>query len=138
MVMRRTATPAIPPSLYRHFAVLTVVLAAGLAIFAEDENREAQAAHFVSAQAAGRAAAPAIARAAPAPTAGNSADGWDEVEFDSGFGAPMDAPSDASGPGSDLGENSAPPADSPATLSTMEREVLLRGLRDQATLQPAG
>ena len=38
--MRRAVTPAIPPSMYRHFAIVTVALTMGLAMFADGENRE--------------------------------------------------------------------------------------------------
>jgi hypothetical protein len=136
--MRRAVTPAIPPSLYRHFAVVTVVVAAGLALFAEGEDGEARAAQVAQAQPVERATPPVIARAAPTTATGSSSGGWDEVDFDSSFGAPMDAPSNGSGQNSDFGEDSAPAPQGPATLSTTEREVLLRGLRDQVTPAPRG
>ena len=133
--MRRSATPAIPPSLYRHFAVLTVVAAAGLAMFADGDNREAQAAQVAQAQHVARPAQPVIARAAPTAATGSSSGGWDEADFDGTFGAPMETPVGDSRVATDIGEDS-PPA--PATLSSVEREVLLRGLREHVTPTPGG
>jgi hypothetical protein len=137
--MRRAAAPAIPPSLYRHFAIVTVVVAAGLALFAEGDNREAQAAQVAQVRPDGRATPPVIARASPTDATGSTSGGWDEVDFDSSFGAPMDEPT-GSGTETDPDEDS--PSDSsperPATLSPMEREVLLRGLQEHAAPAPGG
>jgi len=44
--MARTLTPTIPPKMYRHFALVTVLLTAGIAMFASGENREAAAAQI--------------------------------------------------------------------------------------------
>ena len=41
--MVRQLKPAIPPKVYRHFALFTVALTAGIAMFANGENREAVA-----------------------------------------------------------------------------------------------
>jgi hypothetical protein len=137
--MRRAVTPAIPPSLYRNFAIVTVVVTAGLALFAEGEDGEARAAQVAHAEPVERAAPPLIARAAPRAATRSSSGGWDDVEdFDASFGAPMEMPSDRSGQNSDLGEASAPAPEGPTTLSTTERDVLLRGLRDQVTPAPRG
>src|SRR5690606_37238132 len=46
--MRRTVTPAIPPKMYRHFALVTVLLTAAMAMFANGENRKAATAHVES------------------------------------------------------------------------------------------
>ena len=131
--MRRTVTPAVPPGLYRHFAAVTVVLTAALAMFADGENREAQAAQAAREPSEARAAAPTLVVAAPAAATPPPSDGWDEPDFDNSFGAPMEA----------LSANIAPQLDhipSPrrapafqASLSEEERELLLRGLREKAT-----
>lgn len=42
--MARTVTPTIPPKMYRHFAVVTVMLTTTVALFADGENRQAAAA----------------------------------------------------------------------------------------------
>ena len=65
--MRRAVTPAIPPSMYRHFAIVTLALTTGLAMFAQGENREAQAAQAPRAQPTKPAAPPVLARAAEPP-----------------------------------------------------------------------
>ena len=138
--MRRAAAPAIPPSLYRHFAIVTVVVAAGLALFAEGDNREAQAVQVAEVRPDGRATPPVIARASSTDATGSTSGGWDEVDFDSSFGAPMDEP-----PGSGTDTDTDPERDSPsdpspgrpAALSPMEREVLLRGLQEQVAPAPA-
>ena len=80
--MRRAVTPAIPPSMYRHFAIVTVVLTAGVAIFTESENREAHAASAV--QTAEAAAPHALVTANPTDES-TQASGWSDVDFDSGF-----------------------------------------------------
>ena len=134
--MRRAVTPAIPPSMYRHFAVMTLVVTTGLAMFADGENRQAQATQVD--RPAPRPAVPAtIATASPTQ---QSAGGWGaESEFDSGFGKPMERL--ISGAGSvipDLDEIAAP-GYSPeylASLSEEERELLLRGLQQNGMLEP--
>jgi hypothetical protein len=138
VVMRRASTPAIPPNLYRHFAIVTVVIAAGLALFAEGDNREAQAAQVAPAPPARDPSPPGIAWAGPTTMADSSAGGWDEVDFDSSFGAPMDAPLGDSGAKPELDEDSASPPSGPATLSPSERDVLLRGLREQVASARGG
>lgn len=42
--MRRSSTPAITPRMYRHFAVMTLVLTALIAFFANGESHQAMAA----------------------------------------------------------------------------------------------
>jgi hypothetical protein len=134
--MRRAVSPAIPPSMYRHFAIVTVVLAAGLAMLAEGENREAQAAPAV--QVAKPAAPPALITANP--TNGSmQASGWSDVDFDSGF--------DGSAEGTLSGGDSGLPPDLEeetvhdhargglVSLSEQERELLLGGLQERALLE---
>jgi hypothetical protein len=137
--MRRAVTPVIPPSMYRHFAIITVVLTAGLAMFADGENREAQAA---PAAPAARPAAPVtMATAAPTAASRRSPGWWDgESEFDSGFGQPAEPLSD-SGSSSEVANATATPSPrrspaGPAALTEEERELLLAGLQNGATPAP--
>jgi hypothetical protein len=136
--MRRASTPAIPPKLYRHFAIVTVVIAAGLALFADGDNREPQAAQVAPAPPAADPKPPGIAWAEPTTGADSTSGGWDEVDFDSSFGAPMDAPLGDSRANPELDEDSAPPPGGPATLTIAERDVLLRGLREQVASARGG
>src|SRR5688572_28390166 len=78
--MRRAVTPAIPPSMYRHFAVVTIVLTLGLAMFAEGEDREAQAASVTP---AAKPAAPVTLVAAAPATATPPAPGWWDIDASS-------------------------------------------------------
>jgi hypothetical protein len=50
--MRRASNPSITPQMYRHFAVVTVILTATMAFFASGENDQAAAAHAAQARAA--------------------------------------------------------------------------------------
>ena len=124
--------------MYRHFAVMTLVLTVGLAMFADGENREAQATQIAPPSA--RPAAPAVlATAAPTGTS-QSAGAWGiDSDLDSSFGAPMERL--ISGAGSmipDLDEIVAP-GYSPeylASLSDEERALLLQGLQENGMLEP--
>jgi hypothetical protein len=136
--MRRAVTPTVPPSMYRHFAILTVVLTAGLAMFAEGENREAQAAPAAQAV---KPAAPVALVTATSTNGSAQAAGWSDVEsYDSGFGGPMEG---LLGGGDssvipDL-EEGLVPGYSPryvASLSEEERELLLGGLQESGMLEP--
>jgi hypothetical protein len=89
--MRRNATPAITPKMYRHFAVMTVALTGLTAFFANGENDKAIAA--AAATEAPTAVRPA-ARKAPPPERERAADSesWrDDGDFT--FGEPMMRPS---------------------------------------------
>ena len=57
--MRRTVTPSIQLSMYRHFAIVSVLLTAGLAMFVQGENGEAAKALMLQEEAT---AAPAASR----------------------------------------------------------------------------
>ena len=87
--MRRTHTPAIPPQLYRHFAIVTIVLTLALAMFAEGENGEAARALATQQQAqVPRTPTPpklVVASSAPQPAGDSGGGGWD---LD--FGSPME------------------------------------------------
>ena len=138
--MRRAGTPAIPPKMYRHFAIVTLALTTGLAMFAQGENREAQAAQVARPQPTRSPAPPVLARAAPSSTSQPSASAWgSDSEFDNGFGKPME---NLIGGGSSLIPDLdaiAAPGYSPeylASLSAEEREMLLQGLQDNGMLAP--
>ena len=136
--MRRAVTPAIPVSMYRHFAIITLLLTTGLAMFADGENREAQAAQVVH-RAPPKAAAPAaFATASPTPAAEQSG-GWGADDLDNSFGKPMEGLlGGASGIIPDLDDVIAP-GYSPeylASLSEEERRMLLPGLQENGMLEP--
>jgi hypothetical protein len=138
--MRRTVTPAIPPSMYRHFAIVTLALTTGLAMFAQGENREAQAAHVARPQPAKPAAPAVLATASPSAASQVSPGAWgSDSEFDNSFGKPMENLIDgASSLIPDL-DAIAAPGYSPeylASLSAEEREMLLQGLQDNGMLAP--
>lgn len=122
--------------MYRHFAVITLVLTTGLAMFADGENREAHATQV--GPPSPRPSAPAVLATA-APTR-QSAGAWaPDSDFDGAFGNPMERViSGASSLIPDLGEMVAP-GYSPeylASLSEEERELLLRGLQENGMLEP--
>lgn len=129
--MRRSVTPVVPPRLYRHFAVATLLLTATVAMFAEGENRQAQAA---SAASGPPAAAPPAMRIAASHQAPQPAPDWWEVDSSSDAEiAPVDGDT---GFGS---ENGAAPGDSPdyaGSLSESERELLLAGTQESGLLDP--
>ena len=139
--MRRAVTPAIPPSMFRHFAVVTIVLTLGLAMFAEGENREASEVLVRSARPES-APAPQFAAAAShnaASTARAFASDM-SADFDDSFGKPMERVA------SRLRTDVMPdltgmtvPGYSPeylASLSEEERALLLQGLQENGMLAP--
>jgi hypothetical protein len=125
--------------MYRHFAVMTLVVTTGLAMFADGEGRQAQATQV--GKPAPRAAAPAaLATASPTAASQQSAGAWGaDSDFDNSFGSPMERLIDgASSMTPDLDEIAAP-GYSPeylASLSEEERELLLHGLQENGMLQP--
>ncbi len=141
--MRRAVTPAIPSSLYRHFAVVTLVLTLGLAMLAEGENHEVQAARVAPPQPAPSATPAAFA--APSATAApqRTPRGWDDQDADDGFGQPMQRLFSGGGSGAMTESTAAAtgqiPPDYLASLSEAERERLLQGVRESVrAARPAG
>jgi hypothetical protein len=121
--------------MYRHFAIVTVLLTAGVAMFAEGENRQAQATPVV------QTAKPA-APVALATTGTQREPGWwdTETDFDNSFVRPMGRLLGGGGNGliPDLDETLVP-GYSPeylASLSEEERELLLAGLQENGMLVP--
>ena len=136
--MRRAVTPPIPPSMYRHFAIVTLALTTGLAMFAQGENREVEAAQVARPQPVKSAAPSVLARATP--SAQSSSGSWgSDSEFDGSFGRPME--NLIEGAGSLIPDLDAlgAPGYSPeylASLSAEEREMLLQGLQENGMLAP--
>ena len=132
--MRRNVTPVVPPSMYRHFAVVTVLLTVGLAIVAEGENRQAQAAPTAQAAPARVEATIAVAnRATP------EMPGWWEADSladgDTG-GSGGGLAGSGSGSMSDLGDVPGYSPEYLASLDDEERELLISGLQDSGMLDP--
>ena len=127
--MRRVA-PAIPPSVFRHFAIVTLALTTALAMFAEGENREVQAAQ-IQPERVEEQRPPVIVRRAPDTASVPAPLGWSDDSGDDGsFGQPMERLFGTSG-SSVIPEEAGDGADySPeylAALSEEERELLLQG-----------
>lgn len=135
--MRRAVTPAIPPSAYRHFAVITLALTMGLAMFAEGENREAQAVQVVQPQPPQPEAPATFATPAPSARSSRTPSGWnDDSDTGGHFGRPMEnllSSGNSSVIPEEVTESLSP--DDQAALSKAERELLLRGVRD--SIRPA-
>ena len=129
----RRATPAIPPKMYRHFAVVTLLLTAGLAMFADGEN--GKAAHALVAQPQAKPAQPPQL-AQPTPTAYSTGSSSGE-DFD--FGSPMELLTGDSGgvlPGEELAQEAGYSAEYLESLSPEERAMLLKGLEENGMLSP--
>jgi hypothetical protein len=130
----RRATPAIPPKMYRHFAVVTVVLTATLAMFADGENGKA-AQSLVDPRQAPPAQPPQLVKPSPAAYSTTASEGGGE-DFD--FGSPMERllGGDGSGilPGEDLAEEAGFSAEYLASLRPEERAMLLKGLEENGML----
>src|SRR6188768_1544520 len=96
--MARSLPSAIPPKMYRHFALLTVALTGIIGMFADGENRQAAAAQTEQRheretrdeQASAKAAAPTIQQASTGRPRSfvRHAGGFDG--FDPSFGAPTE------------------------------------------------
>ena len=92
--MANLKTPAIPHKMYRHFAVVTVLLTATLAMFADGENRELAAASIEQHQRDAelrRISAARVGNARLEISKPSSGGGIDEGggEFDPSYGKPM-------------------------------------------------
>ncbi len=140
--MVRTLPSAIPPKMYRHFALVTLALTASVAMFADGENRE-----VASAQVVERDAPPPPQQdlAPPARTAAphrretfvqrSAFDG-----FDASFGMPMDKTVGSLAIQTNrLAPEVAQAGYSEAYLASLdpgERDLLLRGLEQEGMLSP--
>lgn len=145
--MGRTLTPTIPAKMYRHFALVTLALTAGIAMFAEGENREAAAAQIddrrerkPQAQMSREIArSPASGRSKPEPRRGRFAE--DHEVFSRSFGQPMERPAIQFVGGDVLGvaaggESGGYSESYLATLSEEQRALLLAGLQREGLLSP--
>lgn len=91
--MAKISTPALKPSMYRHFAVVTVAITLVMVIFADGENREAIAAELQERHdtEAARIAASKPKYGVPRFKQRQSAARWREFNESGGeFGDPMD------------------------------------------------
>lgn len=95
--MAKISTPAVSSSMYRHFAILTVVATLLVAVFASGENRQAFAEEMEARQRAAESAefakhkfgAPRLVQSEPAQARlYNSAADYRDTDAD--YGAPMD------------------------------------------------
>jgi hypothetical protein len=142
--MRRAVTPAIPPKLYRHFALVTVAITAGLAMFADGEKREVISSHIEAKQQAdavrrasyAKFGAPRLGQSSTQPAA-RFADERSN-DFDGGFGRPMENPhggrSSSVVPGQELAEAAGYSPEYVASLSPEELELLIKGLQESGML----
>ena len=139
--MVRALPSAIPSKMYRHFALVTVLLTTGVAMFAEGENREALAAQVEEHDAppqesAGEVPKATIARRAPQHHRfGQDIDGFDVV-----FGAPMDRALGSFGTYTTAVASEVAQAGYSdayvASLDPQERDLLLKGLANEGLLSP--
>lgn len=132
--MRRALAPALPPSLYRHFAAVTLAVTLGLAMFADGENREARAAQTTRLEPAPPPKPATFATPSPRSDDRPTPRWWNaESDFDREFGSPMDRRG-RSGGSSIVPEMvpAAPSAEAPRPLTRTERELLLKRLRESA------
>ena len=132
--MRRSLAPVVPPSMYRHFAVVTVLLTAILAMFAEGEDLQAQAAPA--------AAVPADTPAAPRIVASHLApqpppEWWEEDSSSDGDIAGVPGTDGGMVSGFDDIEAPGGSSERAASLSEEERELLLAGMQESGVLDPA-
>jgi hypothetical protein len=145
----RALSPAIPSKMYRHFALVTVALTTGIAMFADGENREATATEIGEREQQEELRRESLERSAP-PTIGQAAkprpvrfaDAGDA--FDSTFGRPMMQPV-----GSTVSFGAIPvevateaaqagySEEYLASLGEGERNLLLAGLAKEGLLSPA-
>ena len=141
--MVRALPSAVPPKMYRHFALVTVALTAGVAMFADGENREARATQVeeraepgaAPQQGAAKVAEPAIARGTRRL---RHRFAQEMGEFDTSFGAPMDRALGSLGTyTAEMVSEVAQAGYSDAYLSSLggeERDLLLEGLAREGLL----
>lgn len=145
--MARIAHPKIPMRIYQHFAVVTIVVTLGVAVFADTENREAIG------QEVARQRAPAPAARSPAlKRTGSGSFSQDEGGGEFGADVAMGSATDTDGSqsnGSGIIPSELPddattaaalaagyPASVLAAMSPAEREQLVKGLRDAGIHDP--
>lgn len=140
--MVRASPSAIPARMYRHFALVTVLLTTGIAMFAEGENREATAPRLENGSdepaPQPEATSEPARRAAGTPARRPSTGGFDGGGM--AFGMPMDkALGSVTAPVTGVGWEEEPGGYSErylASLGADERDRLLKGLEDEGMLSP--
>ena len=148
--MARTLTPTIiPPKMYRHFALVTVLLTLGVAMFASGENRQAVAAQIEERQQQQELERESNERfgpreAAHRPRRAAAKFSSDHEVFDHSFGRPMNTTRGASGTRGITAAVAAPSGAQPvyteqylAALGDDERKLLLAGLERERQLSDA-
>ena len=142
--MGRATPSVIPPNIYRHFAMVTVLLTTGVAMFAEGENRQAATVEAAPPEEsrpedAPTLAKPEIASSTPARRSTPDSSGFDG--FDDSFGAPMTTPLGSPGVYATAGRPEAATTGYSEryldSLSAEERELLLADLAKEGLLSPA-
>jgi hypothetical protein len=118
--------------MYRHFAAVTVLLTAILAMFAEGEDRRAQAAPVTRV-----AERPATPRIVAANQAAPPAPDWWEVDSSSDEGSGTVGGDGGMVAGFDDSDEPGGSSEYPASLSEDERELLLAGMQESGVLDPA-
>jgi hypothetical protein len=142
--MVRALPSTVPPKMYRHFALVTVLLTTGVAMFADGENREARATQVeeraepgAPPQQSEKVPEPAIARRT---TQIHRRFGQEIGEFDASFGAPMDRALGSLGAyTTEVASEVSQAGYSDAYLSSLgaeERDLLLKGLAREGLLSP--
>lgn len=130
--------------MYRHFALVTVLLTACLALFAEGENREALTARTEERKPSAEAGQPRVAKlrtsgADQNASASRFSDEW-EV-FDTAFGRPPQDPfarrNSSAISLAELAEAAGYTPEYLAKLTPAERELLMQGLAESGVLSPA-
>ena len=144
--MARALPSAIPPKMYRHFALFTVALTTGIAMFADGENREAAAAQVeehreqeaIRQASEAKTAKPTIARRTASP---HHRFAPESEGFDESFGAPMELPTGWNVAAGMLPTGRATEATQAgysegylASLEAQERDLLLKGLEHEGLL----
>jgi hypothetical protein len=137
--MARKQPSVIPPKVYRHFALVTVLLTAGIAMFADSENREASA-QVAPRESGLRQESIPKPLVAPRTTRRKHHFAQDGEGFAAPFGAPMDeAPGSLVAQTTQLAPDAAPAGYSDhylASLGPDERRLLLEGLEKEGLLSP--
>lgn len=135
--MRRTSFSLVPPTMYRHFAAVTLALTTVLAMFADGEGRQAQAAQKPEFRPTAAPSPPRFATPADSPVRNPIPSGWyEEAGLDGAFGQPMHRLFDSAGSSLATLEETTPllieeaEESESGPLTAADREGLLRQLRD--------
>jgi len=143
--MVRALPSAVPPKMYRHFALVTVLLTTAVAMFAEGENREARTTQVERREKPGvlrqdtpaKAPKPTLARRTTQP---HHRFVQEVRGFDVSFGRPMDhARGSLAAYTTQVASEVTQAGYSEAYLSTLrteERDLLLKGLSREGLLSP--